>query len=67
LIDISLGGQTAPQLARLGTGGGFVTVDRGGLVLVHPVFEQESDLIAYLANKFPEALTPAQRRAYFIE
>ena len=35
--------------------------------MVHPVFQDVQDLIAYLAREFPEPLTPRQRRAYFIE
>ena len=44
-----------------------MTVDMAGLILVHPVFQDVQDLIAYLAREFPEPLTASQRRTYFIE
>ena len=67
LASISLSNQISPELVNLADGHGFVTVDKRGLILVHPVFENDEDLISYLARKFPERLTPAQRRAYFIQ
>jgi WD40 repeat protein len=67
IASISLNAQDSPQLVRLENGRGFVTIDKGGRILVHPVFENDQDLIAYLAQQFPEGLTPAQRRAYFID
>lgn len=67
VVTIGLNRQASPRLARLGNGSGFATVDKTGRLVVHPVFEADTDLIAFLAQRFPEALTPAQRRAYFIE
>ena len=67
LASASLGSQVSPRLRALPDGRGFATIDQSGRILVHPVFESTGDLIAYLAREFPEPLTPAQRRAYFIE
>ena len=67
IVSISLNNQTSPQLVRLDDGDGFATIDDRGLLVVHPVFERIPDLIAYLAREFPQGLTPAQRRMYFIE
>ena len=67
LADDSLGSQVSPNLARLENGRGFATIDRTGRIIVHPMFQDLEDLIAYLKDHFPEGLTPAQRRAFFIE
>jgi hypothetical protein len=67
LVSVSLGSEAAPRLRRLNNGQGFATIDQTGRILVHPVFQDVQDLIAYLAREFPEPLTPRQRRAYFIE
>ena len=67
LLSVSLGIQVSPRLRRLNNGQGFATLDQSGRILVHPVFENAQDLIAHLAREYPEPLTPAQRRAYFIE
>ena len=67
LADIGISKQSSPRVTHLVNGRGFATVGKDGHILVHPVFENTQDLIAYLGRKFPEGLTPAQRRAYFIE
>jgi len=68
IASIGLNSQPAsPQLVSRDDGHGFITIDKGGRILVHPVFENDQDLIGYLAREFPENLTPAQRRAFFIE
>ena len=63
----SLGSQVSPKLARLENGRGFATVDRTGRIIVHPMFQNVDDLVAYLKEHFPDQLTPAQRRAFFLE
>ena len=67
LVSVSLSSQASPRLRRLNNGHGFATIDQTGRIMVHPVFQDVQDLIAYLAREFPEPLTPRQRRAYFIE
>ena len=67
LLSVSLVGQESPRLRRLSNGRGFATIDQVGRIMVHPVFQDVQDLIAYLAHEFPEPLTPSQRRTYFIE
>jgi WD40 repeat protein/cytoskeletal protein RodZ len=67
LTSLSLGGQPSPRLIQLSSGQGFATIDKGGRILVHPIFQDWQDLVSYLAREFPESLTPKQRRAYFIE
>ena len=67
IASIGLNGQASPRLAALRNGRGFATVDKSGRLTVHPVFEADMGLVAFLARNFPEMLTPAQRRAYFIE
>lgn len=67
IASIGLNGQASPRLAALDDGRGFATMDKSGRLIVHPVFEADTDLVAFLVQKFPEMLTPAQRRAYFIE
>lgn len=66
LAAISLSNQANPKLYALADGRGFVTVDTGGSIVVHPVFENNEDFVAYLAKEFPDQLTPAQKRFYFI-
>jgi WD40 repeat protein len=63
----SLGSQVSPMLARLENGQGFATIDRTGRIIVHPMFQNVEDLVAYLKEHFPDQLTPAQRRAFFLE
>jgi WD40 repeat protein len=67
IASLSLGGQAETRQFTLPNGQGFFTIDKSGLIVVHPIFENPQDLIAYLARKFPERLTPEQHRAYFIE
>jgi WD40 repeat protein len=67
IASLSLGGQAETRQFTLPSGQGFFTIDKSGLIVVHPIFENPQDLIAYLAREFPERLTPEQRRAYFIE
>jgi len=55
------------MLARLENGQGFATIDRTGRIIVHPMFQNVEDLVAYLKEHFPDQLTPAQRRAFFLE
>ncbi len=64
---LSLGAQPQAKLFTLAGGRGFFTVNKGGLIVAHPLFEDPDDLVAYLAREFPEPLTPEQRRAYFID
>ena len=59
--------EVVPKLHVLSNGRGFVTVNTIGSILVHPVYDNTADLIAYLAAKFPIPLTPPQRRFFFIE
>ena len=66
LAAISLSNQANPKLYALADGRGFVTIDTGGRIVVHPVFEKSQDFVAYLAKEFPDQLTPAQKRFYFI-
>jgi WD40 repeat protein len=66
IAAISLGNQPGAKLFALANGHGFVTVDTGGRIVVHPVFENPEDFVAYLAKEFPDQLTPAQKRYYFI-
>jgi WD40 repeat protein len=67
IASITLSGQVSPQLVSLANARGFTTIDKSGRLIIHPVFEDDKDLIAFLAHNFPEGLTAAQRRAYFIE
>jgi WD40 repeat protein len=67
LINLSLNSQASPQLRPLSDGKGFATIDKGGRIFVHPVFQDWQDLVSYLAREFPERLTPNQRRAFFID
>jgi len=67
VASVGLNSQTSPKIVRLDNGHGFVTIDKSGRILVHPVFEDDQELISYLAHEFPEGLTPAQRRTYFID
>ncbi len=67
LASISLSGQLEPKTFPLPDGHGFLTIEKFGHIIVNPVFEDDKDFIAYLAREFPEKLTPAQRRAYFLE
>jgi WD40 repeat protein len=67
LASDSLGYQITPSLARLESGRGFATIDRTGRIVIRPMFEKVEDLMAYLKEHVPEELTPAQRRAFFIE
>jgi hypothetical protein len=67
IASISLVYAGIPKLAPLANGRGFATVEQTGRIAVYPLFENPHDLIAYLAREFPERLTPAQRRAYFID
>jgi WD40 repeat protein len=67
LARISLSNQAAPKLFALTNGRGFVTIDNGGRIVVHPVFEKTDDFIGYLSKEFPQPLTPAQKRAFFID
>ena len=66
IAAISLSNQPGAKLFALANGHGFVTVDTGGRIVVHPVFENPEDFVAYLAKEFPDQLTPAQKRYYFI-
>ena len=66
IAAISLSNQPGAKLFALANGRGFVTVDTGGRIVVHPVFENSEDFLAYLAKEFPDQLTPAQKRFYFI-
>jgi WD40 repeat protein len=66
IAAISLGNQPGAKLFALANGHGFVTVDNGGRIVVHPVFENPEDFVAYLTKEFPDQLTPAQKRFYFI-
>jgi WD40 repeat protein len=63
----SLASQVSPKLARLENGHGFATIDKSGRIIVHPMFQDVEDLIAYLKEQFPDGLTPKQRRAFFLE
>jgi len=67
IASLSLGAQPQAKLFTLAGGRGFFTVNKGGLIVAHPLFEDPHDLVAYLAREFPEPLTPEQRRAYFID
>jgi hypothetical protein len=67
LAGDSLASQVAPKLARLEDGHGFATIDKTGRIIVHPMFQEVEDLIAYLKEQFPDGLTPRQRRAFFLE
>ncbi len=67
IASIPLTYQGGPKLARLSSGHGFAALDPTGRIVVDPIFDNPRDLIAYLAREFPEGLTPAQRRAYFVE
>ncbi|TAK47255.1 MAG: hypothetical protein EPO23_12515 [Xanthobacteraceae bacterium] len=67
IAAISLSNQPSAKLFPLSNGRGFVTVDPAGRIIVHPAFEESDDFIAYLAEEFPDRLTPAQKRFYFIE
>jgi WD40 repeat protein len=66
IAAISLGNQSDAKLFALADGHSFVTIDTGGRIVVHPVFENPEDFMAYLAKEFPDQLTPAQKRLYFI-
>jgi WD40 repeat protein len=67
IASLSLGGQSEARQFTLSNGQGFFTIDKSGLIVVHPIFENPQGLLAYLASEFPDRLTPEQRRAYFIE
>jgi hypothetical protein len=67
LASISLGAHVSPRLVALPSGLGFATIEDGGRMAVHPIFQNAADLIAYLAREYPEPLTPNQRRTYFLE
>ena len=67
IASISLSSQPNARLFPVPDGRALATVDDSGRILLHPVFEDPADLISYLAREFPGKLTPAQRRAYFIE
>jgi WD40 repeat protein len=67
IAAIGLSNQPSAKLFPLSNGSGFATVDPSGRIIVHPVFEEPDDFIAYLAKEFPDKLTPAQKRFYFIE
>jgi hypothetical protein len=67
MMSVSLGTQSAPRLHALQNGKGFATIDGGGRISVHPFFQDWRELIAYLGREFPDALTPRQRRMFFID
>jgi WD40 repeat protein len=67
IAAISLSNQPGAKLFALANGRGFVTIDTGGRIVVHPVFENSEDFLAYLTKEFPDQLTPAQKRFYFID
>jgi WD40 repeat protein len=68
LARISLDDQIDPNLYPIPSGKGFATTDPGtGKVQIYPVFEDANDLIDFLSKTYPEQLTPAQKRAFFIE
>ncbi|MBG1233903.1 toll/interleukin-1 receptor domain-containing protein [Aestuariivirga litoralis] len=67
LADISLNEAYKPKIYALPDGHGYLTISETGHVVVNPVFEKDEDFIAYLAREYPDRLTPAQRRAYFLE
>jgi hypothetical protein len=67
IASLSLGGRAEAKQFALPNGRGFFTIDKTGLIVVHPIFENSQDLTAYLAREFPERLTAQQRHVYFIE
>ena len=67
LASISLSDVVRPTLYPQGDGRGFVVIDDSGKIMGFPMFEQTGEFIAYLKQKFPDTLTPLQRRNYFLE
>ena len=67
MFSLNADPETVPDLFAVSDGRAFVTISPKGQITLYPAFDEPQDLVAYMRQKFPDRLNPANRHSFFIE